>query len=91
MDEGGAFRWALLNLRVSGYPRGMRTVEFREPKSSVFVRGFLGSVNFSIREDDPEWSSRLSLLLELAKYVGVGGGRSMGFGRILVKPYGEGK
>ena len=91
IDEGEAFRWALLNLRVSGYPRGMRTVEFREPKSSVFVRGFLGSVNFSIREEDPEWSSRLSLLLELAKYVGVGGGRSMGFGRILVKPYGEGK
>ena len=89
MDEEDAFRWALVNLRVSSFPKGIRTVEFREPKSSVFMRGFLGSVNFSLKEEDPDWSGRLPILLELAKYIGVGGGRSMGFGRVLIKPYGK--
>lgn len=84
MDEKEAFYWGLLNLRVASFPRGIRTVEFKEPKSSVFMRGFLGSVNFSLKEEDPDWSGRLPVLLEMAKYVGVGGGRSMGFGRILI-------
>jgi len=85
MDPEDAFRWALFNMRVSGFPKGIKTVVFREPKSSVFHIGFLGSVNISLKEDDPDWSGKLPILLELAKYLGVGGDRSMGFGRILIR------
>lgn len=91
MNHEDAFRWALYNMRVSGFPRGIKTVVFREPKSSVFHVGFLGSVNISLKEEDPDWSGRLPLLLELAKYLGVGGDRSMGFGRILISTGGDGK
>jgi Uncharacterized conserved protein len=77
---------------ISGFPSGIKTIRVYEHKvSNKYVIGFIGKVNYSIREKlyNENYAQILNGLLKLAEYTNMGIGRTAGLGWIKVEEYEE--
>jgi len=72
---------------LAGYEEGIRTIRYYEhPTSNKFFVGFVGRVQYSVRNMSEKMLKIASSLLYYAEITNIGHNRTAGFGRIKVLP-----
>lgn len=86
LDAQGAARWAENAIMVAGFPKpGIRTVRIYEhPTTNKWMVGFMGTVKFSIREDQyrEKYARAAAALMRMAEITNVGVRRTAGLGMV---------